>query len=73
MNKISNLEQNPPLQQAAVSGSVFYEVHFTDCFPRTFEVKDGENINDIIKSHIKIQNSGVPKSERIYLEKVVRL
>jgi hypothetical protein len=73
MQETSKLEQNPPLQQTSVSGSVFYEVHFTDCFPRTFEVKDGENINDYIKSHIKIQNRGVPKSERIYLEKVVRL
>lgn len=48
-----------------------YIVHFTDCLPKTFEVEEGENIMGLIKSHIKRQNKGLPKSERIYLEKII--
>ncbi len=55
------------------SDTVFYEVHFTDCLPRKFEVKAGQSIGELIKAHIKIQNSGVPKSERIYLERIICL
>ena len=50
-----------------------FEVHFTDCFPKIFEIQDNENINDVIKDHMIKQNSGVPKSEKIYIEKIKRI
>lgn len=75
MNREQNLNnaEHQQLNIAGVSGSSFYDVYCTDCLPRRFEVKDGQNINELVKAHIKLQNSGVPKSERIYLEKIVRL
>jgi hypothetical protein len=49
-----------------------YEVHFTGCLPIKFVIGKDENINAIIKDYVKRQNAGVPKSERIKLEKKIR-
>lgn len=51
----------------------YYEVWCYNCLPREFKVEKGTDINVVVQEHIKRQNKGVPKSEKTFLEKIIKL